>query len=108
MKKKFVFWIARRLGVKIFEKETTEIIHRTTHMKFSRIEIKKKMPFHEVEARRRIGASFSDLRNELVVELANKLINEGKVTFETFEDQISQIRHFRIYIEAADQENNER
>lgn len=107
MRNKFVFWIAKMLGVKIFEKETTEIVHRTTHIKFSRIMVEKKMPLYEIKSRKRMGASFSDLKNEMAIELANRLLNEGKVTFETFEDQINRDRRFIIYIEAADQENNE-
>lgn len=108
MKKRFVFWIAKILKVKVFEKETTEIVHRTTQMKFSRIEIQKIMPLYEVVARMERGESFRDLRNEFSVELATKLIKDGKVVFEQFEDQISRMHHFKIYIEAADQENNER
>jgi hypothetical protein len=103
MRKKFIFWLAKILKVDIFKKQTTEITHRTTGVQFSTIEIKKIISQHELRRRIEQGIDFLDLKNELAVELANRLINEDKVLIEQFKKDIDQTQHIRLVVEIADQ-----
>lgn len=104
MKKKFVFWLAKMLKVEIFEKETTEIVQKVCYKNTSILEVKKRIPDHVVKSMQLKGHAHY-LRDELAVDLAKLMINEGKVVFEQFMYERNRELNVRMYVELVDQKS---
>jgi hypothetical protein len=81
MKKKFVFWIAKVLGVQIFEKETVEMVNKPYNPNLVRFDVIESYPIKFIG-----GEVVGIARHDFSMRIAEQILNQKLYVFEEYEE----------------------